>query len=251
MPRRSAATDADHDTKKPRAPSRRIGNENSATRALLLDTTEQLMIDEGYAAVTTRRVAAEVGVKAPLVHYYFPTTDDLFLAVYRRAAERFYQRLDETLSDPRPLHALWSLACDNSRTTLAIEFMALANHRKVVGKELTLYIERARQHQADALQKIFQEQLQAQQQQSGIDLDCPPLALTVLMAGVGRALVMEGGIGIALGHAEARAVIEELLDRIEPPATATAPDFPSKTKAKAPAKTRAKPAPKPSRSSGR
>ena len=38
------------------------------------------MIDEGYAAVSTRRVAAKAGLTPPLVHYYFPTTDDLLLA---------------------------------------------------------------------------------------------------------------------------------------------------------------------------
>ena len=200
MPRRP--TDK---TEKSPSSTRRIGNESSATRSLILDTTERLMIDEGYAAVTTRRVATEIGVKAPLVHYYFPTTDDLFLAVYRRAAERFYQRLEETLTNANPLHALWAFACDNSRTTLAVEFMALANHRKVIGKELALYIERARQRQAEALQK------------TAIDLDCPPLALSVWMAGVGRALVMESGIGITLGHDATRTCVEQWLDRIEPP----------------------------------
>lgn len=192
-----------------RTTSRRVGNESSATRALILDTTERLMIDEGYAAVTTRRVATEIDIKAPLVHYYFPTTDDLLLAVYRRAAERFYQRLEETLASERPLHALWNFACDNSRTTLAAEFMALANHRKVIGKELTIYIERARQRQAEALQKLLQD--------AAVDLDCPPLALSVLMAGAARALVMEGGIGITLGHDAARLYVEQWLDRIEPP----------------------------------
>jgi len=216
MPRRSA--EMPEKTKKPKQPStptRRVGNESSATRALILDTTERLMIDEGYAAVTTRRVASEIDIKAPLVHYYFPTTDDLFLAVYRRAAEQFYLRLEETLANERPLHALWAFVSDNSRTTLAAEFMALANHRKVIGAELTLYIERARQRQAEALQKLLQE--------ASVNLDCPPLALSVLMVGAARALVMESGIGITLGHDAARTYVEQWLDRLEPPATPKRP----------------------------
>ena len=45
------------------------------------------MVDEGYAAATSRRVAAKAGVKPALVHYYFPSMDDLFVAVLRDKAE--------------------------------------------------------------------------------------------------------------------------------------------------------------------
>ena len=42
---------------------------------------------EGYAAATSRRVADEVGVQRALVYYYFPTMDDIYLAVLRRGTE--------------------------------------------------------------------------------------------------------------------------------------------------------------------
>src|SRR5262249_23627983 len=59
------------------ASSRRRGDESSATRALLLEAAEDLMREEGYPAVTTRRLAGRVGVSNQLVHYYFRTMDDL------------------------------------------------------------------------------------------------------------------------------------------------------------------------------
>ena len=68
--------------------ARRIGAENSVTRALILEAAEALIRDQGYAAVSTRKVAAKAGLKPSLVHYYFPTTDDLFLAVFRRGADQ-------------------------------------------------------------------------------------------------------------------------------------------------------------------
>ena len=43
------------------AATRRVGTLTSKTRALLLDVTEQLMLDEGYAAVSSRSVAASRG----------------------------------------------------------------------------------------------------------------------------------------------------------------------------------------------
>ena len=68
-----------------------------ASLKLIIDTTERLMLDEGYAAVSSRRVAKEAGLKPPLVHYYFPATDDLFLAVFRRAAAREAGKLDDAV----------------------------------------------------------------------------------------------------------------------------------------------------------
>ena len=47
------------------ARQRRVGAETSETRAALLDSAERLMLDEGYASVTYRRVAARRGCDRP------------------------------------------------------------------------------------------------------------------------------------------------------------------------------------------
>ena len=119
------------------AAPRRVGAENSATRALILDATEHVLVEEGYAAASTRRVAARAGLKPSLVHYYFPTTDDLLIAVYRRAADWSTELLDQALADPDPLMALWNYTIDTTRTALVLEFMALATHRKALQAELS------------------------------------------------------------------------------------------------------------------
>jgi AcrR family transcriptional regulator len=54
--------------------NRRIGAEDSKSRAALLDATERIMLEEGYAAVSSRRVAERADLKPQLVHYYFRTT---------------------------------------------------------------------------------------------------------------------------------------------------------------------------------
>lgn len=59
------------------------------------------MISEGYASVTSRRVAKELDIKPSLVHYYFPTTDDLLLAVWLRSIET--QRFHEEAEAINPL----------------------------------------------------------------------------------------------------------------------------------------------------
>ncbi len=114
--------------------SRRTGTESSETRTQLLDATARLMREEGYAAVSSRRVAKEAGVTGALIHYYFPTLDDLFLATFRRGAERNLERHARVLAGAQPLHALWNFSIEPDGTVLLIEFMALANHRKSISR---------------------------------------------------------------------------------------------------------------------
>lgn len=192
------------------ASPRRIGAEDSETRAALLDAAQQLMLDEGYAAVTSRRVAAQAGLKPQLVHYYFRTMDDLFLALFRRGAERNVERQARALAAPRPLHALWEFASEPRGTTLMMEFAALANHRKAIRDEIAAYAERFRDAQTAALASALDT--------GGIGADdLPPVALIVLMTGISQVLVMEDALGMTRGHEETLALVDRYLDRIEDP----------------------------------
>src|ERR1700733_13496668 len=86
---------------------RRIGAADSKTRAQLVDAAEQLLIEEGYAAVTSRRVGARAGLKPQLVHYYFRTMDDLFVEVFRRRAEENMSRVERAVGADASLRARW------------------------------------------------------------------------------------------------------------------------------------------------
>src|SRR5215210_2439637 len=86
----------------------KVGRE--ATREALIEATAQIILDEGYAAATSRRVAAKAGVKPALVHYYFPSMDDLFVAVLRDKAEANLALQRQAMAEAEPLHALWQLS---------------------------------------------------------------------------------------------------------------------------------------------
>jgi TetR/AcrR family transcriptional regulator len=192
--------------------TRRIGSEDSATRSALLDAAQRLLLDEGYAAVTSRRVAARAGLKPQLVHYYFRTMDDLLLAVVRRGAEQNLARQAEALASPRPLHALWELGNDPAGTLVTVELFALANHRKALRAELAAYAERFRRQQVEALAEPLAEALTG----AGLDRDdLPPEAAMVLLTSISRVLVMEEALGVTTGHGDMRAAVERLLDRVE------------------------------------
>lgn len=188
------------------AGTRRLGSVQSATRGVILDAARDLMIEEGYAAVTARKVAAKAGLKPALVQYYFPTMDALLLELYRHNAQAVLARQEEALASARPLHALWALTIDKMRAALGVEFLALASHRKEIRAEIALYAARTRELQAQALARLVQNEGFAGQAEG----------LALIIAAIGRALVMEQGVGIGSGHEQALAMVTRWLDAQEP-----------------------------------
>ncbi len=76
----------------------------------ILAATEQLMLEQGYGSVTYRSVAARPEVAAGLVQYYFPTLDELFVAVLRGGTDRVIEGLEAASRSEHPLRALWEYA---------------------------------------------------------------------------------------------------------------------------------------------
>lgn len=58
----------------------------------LLDAAERLLVELGYAGITTRKVAREAGVNHGLVHYYFGSMENLFAETLERFTERLIER---------------------------------------------------------------------------------------------------------------------------------------------------------------
>ena len=138
------------------ASERRIGAPDAKNRTVLLDAAERLMLEEGYAAVTSRRVAEKAGLKPQLVHYYFRTMDDLYLAVFRRRAEQGLEAQAQALKSPQPLWALWRYSSDPRITAFTVEFMALASHRAELRAEFARYGELFRERERQALTEALQ-----------------------------------------------------------------------------------------------
>jgi AcrR family transcriptional regulator len=185
-----------------------MGASDSKTRAALLDVTAQIMIEEGYAAATSRRVAAKAGVKPALVHYYFRTMDDLFLALFQKGAEVNLRRYEQALASEKPLRALWELSSEPVGTVLLSEFQALANHRKAIRTEIADYAERFRALQIKALTGLLAD--------AGVDIEAvPPAVVTLVVVGIARILISEDILGVTTGHEETLALIERHLTQLE------------------------------------
>lgn len=190
------------------APKRPIEAEEPDARTALLDAVERLMLAEGYAAVTSRRVAAEADVNPGLVYYYFGPMDNLFVEVFRRSAARMLGRQAEALASDQPLWALWDLIREQSNTTLNLEFLALGNHRQAVKDEMKEFSMKFRRIQFDGLADVLAKY--------SVDTDAwPPEAVMLFLDGVGRFMGEERSYGLDLGHEQANRVVERLIGRLE------------------------------------
>lgn len=194
--------------------ARRIGAPDAKNRVLLLDAAERLMLEEGYAAVTSRRLANKAGLKPQLVHYYFRTMEELFLEVFRRRGEEALEVHAQLMKSPQPLWALWRFGTDPAFTRISMEFMALANHRKEMRAEIAYYAERFREAERQAVATAL-ERYGSRIQDEGQDIDIPPVVWTVLMSSLSRFLVLERAIGMSAGHDETVELVENYLRRLE------------------------------------
>lgn len=187
---------------------RRMGAEDSKTRARLLDAAEALLLEEGYAAVTSRRVAARAGLKPQLVHYYFRTMDDLYLEVFRRRAEENLTRFERAIQADGSLRSLWRLNADPRGAAFTMEFVALANHRKSIRAEVARFAERFRATQLEALSTALAGHGVAED-------ELPPVVALLAMTGLSQVLALEGALGVTSGHDTTLHFVEEQIGALE------------------------------------
>lgn len=187
---------------------RRIGAPDAKNRTVLLDAAERLLVDEGLTAVTSRRVADRAGLKPQLVHYYFRTMDDLYLAMFRRSAQGRLVLLGAALESAQPLWELWRLGNDLEAARLTLEFLCLAHHREELRAEISRYTEIVREQQTTAIGQALRRH--------GIDdTAVPAIVWAVIGGGASHLLNVERVVGIDAGHAEASAFCEQWLRRLE------------------------------------
>lgn len=201
--------------------------ENSGVRDAILDATESIMVEEGYAAVTSRRVAERAGLKSKLVHYYFRTMEDLFVAVYERSEKEFLRRHLEAATSRNPIRALWELSLQAKRTRLSQELLALGNHKKAIGKITARVIDQIQSINVAFIGKYLDE--------LGVDRErCPPAVISYFINGVSRSMVTDDTLGLPGARTEILAFVERMIEELETRRAAPAAAEPASAAAAAP-----------------
>jgi len=181
--------------------------ERPDVRQKLLDATETVVREEGYAAATVRRIAKQAGTTHQAVFYYFGSQDEMLLALLQRTSESYKRRLINALNSDSPIRGLWDLVSDQDSTRIGLEFMALANHNESIRVEIANNAKKIRALEAEAIQKHLA--------QKGIEPRLSPELVSILTNALARLLVQEATLGIVDGHEEAEALVDESLRNFE------------------------------------
>jgi AcrR family transcriptional regulator len=179
----------------------------SAAEDALLDAAERLLVDVGYAGITTRRLAEEAGVNHGLVHYYFGSNENLLAHALERFTERLIARQRELYTADVPFAEKWRTAMrylvseDLTYEKVWLELQALAWNNEQLRSRLI----RVNAEWRAVLTEAFEEP----HREMGIELPLDALVSLVMTFNIG--IIVERLGGIETGHAELLAWIDQWL----------------------------------------
>ncbi len=177
--------------------ARRKGAENSKTRAQLIQAAVQILRDVGASAVTARRLAEQVGLGRHIVHYYFGTIDELFVAMMREEGARSEEWLKEAAKTGDALDLLWGISQQSA--SIILELTQLAIRHPSIAKEYKVYTERFRLSMSGILEIYARSR--------GIILPASAAATALMLQSVACTIAIEVSLSLAMGHEEAKAAL--------------------------------------------
>ena len=183
------------------------------TEQRFLDAAERVLIEVGYAEITTRRLAEEAGANHGLVHYYFGSMEDLFLRVLERFTDRLVARQREMYASPVPYLEKWReamryLEADRPYQKVWWELQAMAWNRP----EFRARVARVRAAWSDAMRAAVADAVRDYGLQGGpLSAD----AWVTLIVAVNEGMILERLSGIERGHAELLAGIDRWLASLD------------------------------------
>jgi len=179
----------------------------SAAEEELLDAAERLLVDVGYAGITTRRLAEEASVNHGLVHYYFGSTENLLVRALERFTERLIDRQRELYAADVPFIEKWRTAMryllseDLSYQKAWLELQALAWNNPGLQTRLAQVNAEWRAVLTEAFEEPHRE----------LKLELPLEALVSLVMTFNLGIIVERLGGVEAGHRELLAWIDAWL----------------------------------------
>ena len=184
------------------------------TEHRFLDAAERLLIQVGYAGITTRAVAAEAGLNHGLVHYYFGSIEELLLRVLNRFTERLIARQRAMYAADVPFLEKWRTAWRFQEEDLAagypkifFELQALAWNRPDLRQRIVAVESEWRQVLREAFTRAVREY--------GMESELPVEAVTAMTVTFALGYMLERLSGIREGHEPLLAWIDGWIESLE------------------------------------
>jgi AcrR family transcriptional regulator len=99
-------------------PRRAAGGGAGGTRRELVEAAGRLLEEGGYAAASVQAIADRAGVSAGALYRHFPSKAELFVEVFRAAAQRNLAALDEVATSGSSLERLEAVVAAHARRAL-------------------------------------------------------------------------------------------------------------------------------------
>jgi TetR/AcrR family transcriptional regulator len=182
----------------------------SAAEESLLDAAERLLVEVGYARITTRRVAEQARLNHGLVHYYFGSIENLLVRVLERFTDRMIERQRGMYGADVPFVEKWQTAmryldADRNYQKVWYELQALAWNRPELRERVTHVNAEWRTVLTDAFAESHER----------YELEMPLEALVSLVITFNEGIILERLSGISNGHAELLDWIDGWLEQKE------------------------------------
>ena len=186
-----------------------------ATEERFLDAAERLLISDGYANISTRRLAEEASVNHGLVHYYFGSMEQLFVRVLERFTERLIERQRAMYAADIPFIEKWRQAMSyldedrvNGYQKIWFELQAMAWNQPDLRERLI----RVRHQWSEVLTEACQRACD----EYGIDTGRFPVeALATLVGTFNEGIILNRLGGVYEGHAALLNMIDRWLVSLE------------------------------------
>jgi AcrR family transcriptional regulator len=170
-------------------------------RTALLDAAERLLIAEGHAGITTRKVAAEAGVNHGLVHYYFGSIEELLFQAMERYTERLLVRQRALYAADLPFIAKWRQAMRFIDADLEAGYPKIWAELHALAWNRPQFQQRIAQVHLQ-WREIFGEALAQARELDFSDSPFSPEAFVALVATFNAGLLLERLVGLDQGHRE-------------------------------------------------
>lgn len=171
---------------------------------------------EGYATITTRKLAAEAGANHGLVHYYFGSMEELLMQVLERFTERILTRQRAMYADPdSPFIEKWRKAMnyidvdlESGYPKIWYELQAMAWNKPEFRARLL--------HVHEQWDALLTDAVATAMREYGLDRRrYPPAAIAVLVRTFNEGLLLERLNGYDNGHRALLKMIDSMLQRWE------------------------------------
>jgi AcrR family transcriptional regulator len=185
------------------------------TEAAFLDAAERLLIDVGYAGITTRRLAEEAGANAGLVHYYFGSMEEVFVRALERFTDRLIERQQAMYAAEIPFIEKWRTAMRYLDEDLAAGYPKVWHELQALGWNRPDIRDRVARVNGD-WREVLREAFGRALDDYGLDPDEYPLeAIVSLVMTFNVGIELERLSGITDGHRELLEWVDGWLQRLE------------------------------------